>query len=373
MPPRPPPGTRAGETLLEIRLTTLDGRPVPVLLKEVALCVRYSAGDLEPAEGDASRLQLGRFDASRSGWELPDPALDTHAGTICIDTLRLSIWMVFAKIPGVPAAGGLRWWWTITGIGGGLAVLLGGLWLLRGKGPGGGALRQLGSVRESLSQIGQPPRGAGAPADDVSAPEVDHVARATSHLQRVQEGVARAVSRLGSQEPLDGSMGGDITMALEAAVQEIRECSQSDRGPLLALLSTTAVEGEAALEWGIDQALDTAPVSAVADLFEAIRGWRLAQFIAAGAGSDPTYLEEAPSIVGLVASWRIDVRFSGRIRDLRGRSCVVAGVSVILPQDEVLLGALSEGMYVYVEGVLGPKATVFATSVRVSSGPGDGL
>ena len=63
---------------------------------------------------------------------------------------------------------------------------------------------------------------------------------------------------------------------------------------MLALLQTTASELEAALEQGLSQALDIAPVPVAAELFEAARACRMAQFIASIAANNPEFLEKSP-------------------------------------------------------------------------------
>ena len=103
-----------------------------VLLREVELCVRYTRGDLDAGDGDASRLQLGRFDEGSSLWEVPRAEHDVNVGTVCATTLRLSIWSFFAEIRATSA---FAWWWLLLGAAVSIIVAAVVAWLVRRRQP----------------------------------------------------------------------------------------------------------------------------------------------------------------------------------------------------------------------------------------------
>ena len=206
-PPRPPLATRAGETVLYVGLTTLDGRPVPVLLRDVELCVRYTTGDLDAGDGEASRLSLGRFDEGSLRWDVPRNELADSEGMVCATTLRLSVWTFLAEA-GDAGWPGLGWWWAPV-VGGGVAVGGGTVALLmRRRKP---ATHDNGPERTHETPISGPPvppprhDPQGETLDQTQAPgsessmaerdvadvaseaQVDYAARASSTLQDLHE------------------------------------------------------------------------------------------------------------------------------------------------------------------------------------------
>jgi len=464
--PPPPEGYVAGDTLLDIRVATLDGRQINTFPEEIDLCVTYSQGDLTAANDDASLLVLGWYEESLSQWEIPDPKLDTNADTICVRTSKLSLWMVFAKIPGTSIGGGLGLWWIAIGIGIFLGLLLGLLFVLRRRGlhraepyrfentggvrapepvapdedsggvrapgptpPGidSGATRTPGPspprpytgriyppipppaqeeekdtrVREpSPGQVGggripdqesvpvprakepeppiaQPgigrvpplaptpptPKPESPPADETS--QVDPATRVQAQLTRALLRVQQTLWRLDNLGDWDNSIPRDIISALSTAAEDIKGTSEPTKSTLLLTrLEEFAGEMEASLEVGLDRALYSASMAVVAEVFEALRACRVAQFVARVTKQNPEFLREGSSLVSYLGKGAVEVSFSGEVTRVFPRHCFVAGVKVILPADEEDEGQLSPGDWISVEGVLGPGAVVFSTELR---------
>ena len=76
----------------------VDGLP-GLLAKEATVTVKYTAADLDKAEGDASRLRLARWDEADSQWKVLQTKLDREAMTISTTTNQLSIWAVMVAPP----------------------------------------------------------------------------------------------------------------------------------------------------------------------------------------------------------------------------------------------------------------------------------
>jgi len=467
----PPPreGYVAGETLLDIRVTTLDGRPVTMFSERIEVCVRYSQGDLAAANDDPSLLALGRYDAGFSEWELPDRELDADAATICVGTRRLSLWMVFAKISETRVGGGLGLWWI--GIGTGIfAALLAGFlfgrrrWvdlssprLKQAHGPpppGPGSLG--GEIEDSRPPRPPPPRvdsdamrvpGPPPPREDrggisapirpptheregsiedikpshgrvdsgripaqepppvppvedtravrppepsvsqrdvgptppteptplpvepesrrmVETPEGETVIRVQAQFKQVRLRVQQTLWRLDFLESWDGSIPLDIISTLDMATENIKRTPNPSRTMLLSHLDSLASEMEVSLDVGLNRALNSASMAVVAELFEALRACRVAQFIARVAMNDPESLEAGPSLVSFLGKKALQVTFSGELTQVYPRHCTVGGVRVILPTHGKVEGPLLPGVRVSVEGVLGPGAVVFASELR---------
>ena len=70
-----------------------------LLAKEATVTVKYSAADLERAEGDASRLRLARWDEADNQWSVLKTKLDKEATTLTTNTNQLSIWAVMVAPP----------------------------------------------------------------------------------------------------------------------------------------------------------------------------------------------------------------------------------------------------------------------------------
>ena len=421
-PARPPSGTRAGETLLSVSLTTLDGRPVPVLLRDVELCVRYTGGDLDAGDGEASRLKLGRFDEGSSRWEVPRAEHDVNVGTICATTPRLSIWSFFAEIR-VGAASAFAWWWLLLVAAVSIIVAAVMARLVRRRKPVVALWRQVlrDETGSALARLSRQVRGAPNPEVDYwdraasairsvqqdimrtaarieSEPsghgpdrpripsaldaaldairtstlaEVDYWDRAASAIRSVQQDIMRTAARIESEPSGHGPDRPRIPSALDAALDAIRTSAfgETDRPPLLNQIVSTATEGERVFSHEIDRALADAPTAVVAELLHSVQALRLSRYVAARALEDPSSLFDAPSVVAPGARATEPLRLQGEISALRGRVCSIGGVSVILPADPELLSELSPNMLVSVEGRLGPEATLFATWVRLDSAP----
>ena len=362
-PPQPPLGTRAGETLLSVDLTTVDGRPVPVLLRDVELCVRYTRGDLDAGDGEASRLQLGRFDEGSSRWDVPRAEHDVNVGTICATSLRLSIWSFFAEIrSGTGSA--FAWWWFL--LGAVVSIIVAALitWLVRRRKPVAARWRQVlrDETGSALARLSRQVRGAPNPG-------VDYWERAASALRSVQQHIMRTAGRIESEPNGHGLGRSQIPSALDAALDAIRASTLADRLPLLNQIVSTALEGERVFSQEVDRALSDATTAVVADLLDTVQAFRLTHYVAARALDDPSSLFDAPSVVAPAVGASEPLRLQGEISALRGRACSIGGVSVILSADPELLSDLSGGMLVSVEGSLGPRATLFATRVRIDGAP----
>ena len=356
--PSPPPGTRAGVTVLNVSLSTLDGRPVPLLLRDVELCVRYTRGDLDAGDGEASRLQLGRFDEGSSRWEMPRAELDVNVGTICATTLRLSIWSFFAEIR-VGAGSAFAWWWLLLGA---AVIIVAAViaWLVGRRKPVVARWRQVlrDETGAALARLTRQARGA-------PNQEVDYGDRAASAIRSVQQDIMRTAARIESGPSGHGPGRSQIPSALDAALDAVRASALADRPALLNQIVSTAAEGERVFSQEIDRALADDPPAVVADLLDTVHAIRLSHYVAARALDDPSSLFDAPSVVATGAGATEPLRLQGEISALRGRACSIGGISVILPADPELLSELSPNMLVSVEGRLGPQATLFATWVRL--------
>jgi hypothetical protein len=89
--PEPPAGAVAGTTAFSV--DGLSG----LLAQDAMVTVRYSSADLAVANGDASKLVLGRYDRVEGHWTLLPTAVDTAGATLTATTNRFSIWAVLAK------------------------------------------------------------------------------------------------------------------------------------------------------------------------------------------------------------------------------------------------------------------------------------
>jgi hypothetical protein len=96
--PAPPAGSKLGTTCF--RVDGLNG----LLTKEAKISVRYSSADLERAEGDASRLQLARWDEASNSWMVFKTIVDEDAMTLTTTTNQFSLWAVIIGSPSSPSA-----------------------------------------------------------------------------------------------------------------------------------------------------------------------------------------------------------------------------------------------------------------------------
>ena len=310
-PPQPPLGTRAGETLLSVDLTTVDGRPVPVLLRDVELCVRYTRGDLDAGDGEASRLQLGRFDEGSSRWDVPRAEHDVNVGTICATSLRLSIWSFFTEIrSGTGSA--FAWWWFL--LGAVVSIIVAALitWLVRRRKPVAARWRQVlrDETGSALARLSRQVRGAPNPG-------VDYWERAASALRSVQQHIMRTAGRIESEPNGHGLGRSQIPSALDAALDAIRASTLADRLPLLNQIVSTALEGERVFSQEVDRALSDATTAVVADLLDTVQAFRLTHYVAARALDDPSSLFDAPSVVAPAVGASEPLRLQGEISALR--------------------------------------------------------
>jgi hypothetical protein len=85
-----PAGATAGTTAFAV--DGLSG----LLAKDATVIVRYSRADLDAAQGDSSKLVLGRFDRAESYWTLLPTTVDKNAMTLTATTNRFSTWAVMA-------------------------------------------------------------------------------------------------------------------------------------------------------------------------------------------------------------------------------------------------------------------------------------
>jgi hypothetical protein len=97
--PSPQAGLEMGNTCF--RVDGLTG----LLVKEATITVKYSSADLDKAEGDASKLQLARWDEAQSAWSVLSTSVNAEAMTLSAETNQLSIWavMVGSAPPAPPA------------------------------------------------------------------------------------------------------------------------------------------------------------------------------------------------------------------------------------------------------------------------------
>jgi hypothetical protein len=95
--PQIPAGASAGSTSFSI--DGLSG----LLAQDATVTVRYNQVDLDAAQGEASKLVLGRYDRAEGRWTLLPTSVDKNAMTLTTSTNRFSIWMVIAA-ENVPSA-----------------------------------------------------------------------------------------------------------------------------------------------------------------------------------------------------------------------------------------------------------------------------
>ena len=392
-PPKPPLGTRAGETVLYVGLTTLDGRPVLVLLRDAEMCVRYTAGDLDAGDGEASRLILGRFDDGSLRWDVPRNKLDDGEGMACATTLRFSVWTFFAE-SGDGGWPGLGWWWILV-IGGGIIAAGGGpmVWLARRRSPITPHDRPAPAQENTVSEPSviestvipprQDPRDSplneapedqapdqesesaiieGEVAETTERARVDYAGRASATLQALQGHNIRASANIASVLGTQPSQ--DIPSMLDSVLNDIRASSLDARTALLQMVVSTSARGERAYDKEIDQVVRAFPADATTSLLSALRAFRMSRYVATRAMHNPLSLFDAPAIADDGDGPAGRLRLSGEVSALRGRVCSIDGVSVVLPEDPGLLHHLRAGQSVSVEGVLGRQATIFASRVQ---------
>jgi len=97
--PAPPAGFAVATTCF--RVDGLTG----LLAKEATVTVKYTAADLDKAEGDASRLRLARWDEAQNQWSVLTTKVDKEAMTLTTNTNQLSMWAVMVAPPTA-----VNWW-----------------------------------------------------------------------------------------------------------------------------------------------------------------------------------------------------------------------------------------------------------------------
>jgi hypothetical protein len=99
-----PAGVKAGTTTFSV--DGLSG----FLGKDAIVTVKYSKDDLNAADGDASKLVLGRYDRGEARWTVLPTTVDKNAMSLSTSTNRFSTWVVMAAPPGAgsTAAGGSK-------------------------------------------------------------------------------------------------------------------------------------------------------------------------------------------------------------------------------------------------------------------------
>jgi hypothetical protein len=86
--PTPKSGITLGTTCF--RVDGLTG----LLVKKATVTVKYSSADMDKAGGDATKLELARWDEGQSGWTVLKTKVNTQASTLAADTNQFSIWAV---------------------------------------------------------------------------------------------------------------------------------------------------------------------------------------------------------------------------------------------------------------------------------------
>jgi hypothetical protein len=97
--PSPPTGLTAATTCF--RVDGLNG----LLTKEAKMTVKYSSADLQKAGGDASKLQLARWDEVSNQWTVLKTSVDKPTMTLTASTNQFSLWAVMVGTPASPATG----------------------------------------------------------------------------------------------------------------------------------------------------------------------------------------------------------------------------------------------------------------------------
>jgi hypothetical protein len=97
--PSPPKGLNAATTCF--RVDGLNG----LLTKDAKMTVKYSSADLQKAGGDASKLQLARWDEVSNQWTVLKTIVDKSTMTLTASTNQFSLWAVMVGTPASPATG----------------------------------------------------------------------------------------------------------------------------------------------------------------------------------------------------------------------------------------------------------------------------
>ncbi len=91
--PSPPAGLSTATTCF--RVDGLNG----LLTKEAKVTVKYSSADLQKAGGDASKLQLARWDEASNEWTILKTSVDKPTMTLTTSTNQFSLWAVMVGTP----------------------------------------------------------------------------------------------------------------------------------------------------------------------------------------------------------------------------------------------------------------------------------
>jgi hypothetical protein len=95
-----PAGAEAGTTTFSV--DGLSG----FLAKDAVVTVKYSKSDLDAADGDASKLVLGRYDRGEARWTVLPTTVDKDAMSLSTSTNRFSTWVVMAAPAGASNTAG---------------------------------------------------------------------------------------------------------------------------------------------------------------------------------------------------------------------------------------------------------------------------
>lgn len=96
-----PAGAKAGTTTFSV--DGLSG----FLGKDAIVTVKYSKSDLDAADGDASKLVLGRYDRGEARWTVLPTTVDKNAMVLSTSTNRFSTWIVMAAPTGAGSTAGV--------------------------------------------------------------------------------------------------------------------------------------------------------------------------------------------------------------------------------------------------------------------------
>jgi hypothetical protein len=118
--PQLPPELQLGSMCF--RVDGLTG----LLVEKATMTVKYTATDLDKAEGDASRLRLARWDEAQNEWSVLETKVDKETMILSTNTNRLGIWAIVIDSAAVTAGSSseAKNWWPIIGGVAGFAVIV---------------------------------------------------------------------------------------------------------------------------------------------------------------------------------------------------------------------------------------------------------
>jgi hypothetical protein len=118
--PQLPPELQLGSMCF--RVDGLTG----LLVEKATMTVKYTATDLDKAEGDASRLRLARWDEAQNEWSVLETKVDKETMILSTNTNRLGIWAIVIDSAAVTAGSSseAKNWWPIIGGAAGFTVIV---------------------------------------------------------------------------------------------------------------------------------------------------------------------------------------------------------------------------------------------------------